>query len=701
MSRRRKGVTVLGLIFLLAYGLPLFLPPAATYPAPAPPTAEIFERLFPGVPACWVLSRLVFLLVGGFLIVSATGVDLPLRLRRADADRRVHSSDQPIGVLAWIALVVALVHACTGFYAARFDRLAETSYFFFLAVPAVLLACSEVRPLLSGLVSLVRRSLGFWVLPALWVAWSAATAWRSAKAADVIDMWLMLQRLQEVAAGKHQILVDSATPGHTNAYMMLEGAPFFGPGQLPVTFVGLQITHLFWAVVCAVAIASVVQRLSGRPAAIVAQAVFLFSPFVLSTAYNPGLMIIGPLCVVILLLLLLVFQATGSAASLAAFGAVAGFSATEPTVVLTTVFLCIVLALSLGRALATKPRRLSVLALAVAALSGIAAVLPGLPHPMTLSAMLHKYTRGSGQLAGMVLILYGQETPYTVMDMLQAGHPGVVDAPLGALLAPFAIARSPLRLWGDALLEPIGTVLMVIGLLLCLRRVRRNPAAALILGLLATALAHAFVSAGDAVSYTRLAGAVVPFAVLSASGFEALRPVLASRWRPMRAAACVVVAVVSSGLLLFELVNPSILPSSWLGISMQALGTRRPNADAVFLEHGGPGDLSWLHVRRIASLLPAHPQATLTLEEFEHPASAAAESSKVFFWSPALEQDAAVSRQICARWPQAALYRLMDQPCLLQAYAAAPQGRQSWRPQLPPDRWSVSSCKLGLSSPAA
>jgi hypothetical protein len=357
--------------------------------------------------------------------------------------------------------------------------------------------------------------------------------------------------------------------------------------------------------------------------------------------------------------------------------------------------LCIVMAYSLWRL-----PRFPWVAAGVSILSALAAVLPSLPTPATLTEMARQYTFGRIELAGIVSILFGQQTPFVVGEVFRAGQPGPLDLPAGALLTPFAIARTPMRLWGDVLFDPVGTSLMAIGLALCLRHSLRNRAA-MLLGILWLAqLAQGFAATGDAVSHTRLAPALLPMAVLSGLGFESVRRAFADTRRSIGLVALAVAAIAASGTVLFTIVTPAIVPASSLAISMEALGTRNPNADAVFLQHdrpvnpkpGGPFNLRWLHVAPIARLLPSRPLPTRNAGDLEREQwNTGATSPRVYLWSPALEQDAHISKTICARWSGAALYTLLDEPRLFRALAAAPAG-DDWRPRLPEYRWTAAPC---------
>jgi hypothetical protein len=695
MSRLQRFGVAVGLLLLLAYAVPLFAPPPALWPLPPPATAGLWQRIFPGVPPWWVVGRLVCLLLGAGTIALCMNGPLPLRLGavagQAPSEHLAPSGTTRAGLRT--ALSLALAQAVAGVFAARFNRIAETLYFFFLAVPAAVVLRAEATKAKRLLCPIARRSAVLIIVPLLWLACVAPAAWRSPRAASVVDMWIMVERIEDVVLRHHRILADSASPGHSNAYMMLEGVPLIGPHGLPVSFTQLQCTHLIWAVVCAVGIGAAAWWMVGLAAGVVAQAVFLFSQYVLSSAYSPGPALIAPLCAVLLLLLVLAVREFRSPAALVAFGAVAGFSTTEPTVVLIVLLLCGVMVYS-----ASRFARVPWLAVGVAVLSFAAAVLPAFPHPETLVTMAQQYTLGHRQLVGMVQILYGQQTPYVLAETLNAGHPGRLDIPLGTLLAPFAIARTPLRLLGDTLLDPAGTGLMALGLTLCALQVTRNRAAALLLALLMAGLAHALTSTGDAVSYNRLAGALLPLALFAALGFESLRRACVAGLRPTAAGMLTAGLIAAAGLTTFEVITPALLPASWVATSLEALGGRTPNADAVLIEHGGPWNLSWLYVRHMAALLPVPPLPTLPFSEFERVPPQPADTARVYFWSPGLEAEAAVARTMCARWPGAALYTLTDAAGLYSAFAVSPQGA-TWRPRLPQDRWAVSFCEGQITRP--
>jgi hypothetical protein len=618
MSRYRQWSAAVGVLMLLVYVLPLFAPPAATSPVPPTLETEFWARVFPGVPMWWVTGRLLCLVVGSVLVALSTGRRVPLTLDAPVGARGTDSAPAARPRAEGLALLLAGAQAALGFFASQFSRRAETVYFAFLAVPAAVVAGAEwprLRPLL-------RRWRWRWmwllIIPLSWLAICLPMAWRSPRAANVVDMWVLIERLQRVVRGEQRILSDSAQPGHTNAYMMLEGVPALGAGGVPVTFVGLQAVHALAAAACAVAAGAAVWQIVGPAAAPVAQAALLFSPYGLSSLYEPAPMFFTALCTSLLLFLLVLARRFRSRAAVVAFGTVAGVSSTDPPVVLIALLLCALMVVSLGR-FDRVPWR----ALAAGVFAGAAAVTPSFPSPAMFREMVSQYTLGRGQLVAVVRILFGQDTPYTVSTALQTGQAGPLDLPVGSLLAPFAIARTPLRIWGDVLFEPIAAAFMAIGLVLCVVHGRRNRAAAFFMILLLTGLIGGFTAEGDAVSHTRLAPALIPIAVMTAVGFEAVRRALAARWRPHVVGSATAGVVALSGLVIFAKVTPAIEPSSWLAIGIEALGGDHAPADAVFLTYdeprnpkpGEPWNLRWLFVEPIASLLPARPSPTRTISQ--------------------------------------------------------------------------------------
>lgn len=676
-------VAIGGVVLLLAYALPLLAPPPPRMPAAALSGADLWERIFPGVPASWVILRLYLVLLGALLLVTALGRGLALSL---DTER----PSPHLEAAMWSRILAGFATAVVLYYAPGvpgFDRHGEALWFYSIGLPALLLASGEGVGWYRQLRPHLRSIGGLMVLPGLWLAFSIASAWRSPRAASIVDMWIMIDRLRDVVTGAKKALSDSATPGHSNAYMMLEGLPWMGEHASSVTYVGLQAAHLGWGIACGIAIGLVAWRLLDRRAAPVAQAVFLFSPYVLAAAYSPGPTLIAPLCIVLLLGLWLAARDHGSLAAIAAFAAVAGLSGTEPTAALIGLLMCAVLGWTLLRA-----RPLPWFGLVLAPLLALAATLPALPNLETLSLMADKYTFGRRQLAGIQSILFGQESPLRVMEYMSSAAPSPYDLPIGALLAPVAIARTPLRLWGDCLLDPIGAALAATGILLCLVNLGRNPAARILVAILLLSLLQASTAAGDAVSHGRLAAALVPLALLAAAAFSGLQRFVG---RSGAATALVVMLVAGGGSMVFTVINPRILAASWMTISLQAIGAAPRDADPVIIGHSGTRNINWLFIERIAALLPSPAIPVYSVDSLRAASTSPPENlerpPRVYFWSPALEATEGPDRILCTHHPGAALFRITDEAHLYTATAAVPRGA-AWQPRVARERWSVYFC---------
>jgi hypothetical protein len=75
---------------------------------------------------------------------------------------------------------------------------------------------------------------------------------------------------------------------------------------------------------------------------------------------------------------------------------------------------------------------------------------------------------------------------------------------------------------------------------------------------------------------------------------------------------------------------------------------------------------------------------------------AAGDAQGLVVWSPGLEEQRAVSAEICARWPMARLYTLHDRTGCSEAFAAELAG-VAWRPDVADDRWTAHACSDHVS----
>jgi hypothetical protein len=672
-----------GFALLAAYALPLFFPPAAQ-PFVAP-EGGLLERLFPGVPPAFVAVRILALAVGAFLVASAVGAAL-------DAERPAESESHPPAGGAsphrvrWTVALAALL-ALSSLSVPWLGRAFQVTYVVLLFLPAWILARGERGIRMASAQpnpgpALPAAAAG---LVALWVVLRLVASRGSPRAADPVDMWLGFEWLARAAVDGRNLLTEGFHPGQTALNQLLQGVSLIGPLGLEPSFSQLQLLHIAWTALVGLGIARLAALRLGPAAAPVAAATFLFSPFALGIPLNPSVLFVGPVFATAILLLLERVLVRASDAALVALGPLCGLAATNPALVPFCLVALGASARHLVRGAATE-RSVGVAAL----LLFFAAIAPALPGLAELPSMVREFTEGRGEWAGLESVLFGQRTPFDVPELWQAGRPGSLVVPLGALLSPFAIPRQPIRLWGDALFDPFGASLAAVAIVLLVQRVRRSPEARLALALLAAAVAPAFVSSYDRASLIRLFAAPVVLALFAGLGFEALRRTLAPI-RPAVAALVTTLAIALGGTLLYDLVNPRILRTSWLGIAIETVDSPASRTRAGLVTYGGSWDLSWLHVGRIASQVPREPIPWLRFESAESLDLAAREGLELLLWSPALEEDARVSEAVCSRWPEAKLYTLWDRPHLSRAFAAR-RVDSTWQPPIPQERWEARRC---------
>jgi len=683
-SRRRIA---LALVLTGAYAIPLFVPPPPVLPAVAGPEWSWLERLFPGVPPAWVALRLCALALAAGLVASTV---------RTSVGRLTSVPGSPPPVVPKAALAAALgvaaVHALLTVAGPDPGRGAQALHLVALFVPALLVGLASSRTsALAAKRAALARLVPVAAVVGVWVLIGVLAVHGSVRPADVVDTWSGFDALVRAASDSRNLLRESDLAGVPGTYLFLQGVAWMGPDRLEPGLAAIQAIHFFWLAVAGIAVGWLAARLVAPGTAAVATAALLFSPFVLMIPYQTAPFFLGIVMTSGLLVAALGVHVRRSPAALIALGALVGIATAMPPV--WPMAACVGLAAIVSL---TRTPRLPAVAVAVAALCALTGALPGLPDAQDLAAMSAAYTEARGSWAGLELLVMGQ-LPVNSPILWQMGAPAWFDIPLGSLLAPFAIPRTPLRLWGDALFDPVAASLAAFGLAACLRHGRRHPASLLLPILLAVGLAPGFVSSFDRPSHTRLFTAPVPLALLSAVGFEALRRGLWPRSGSTAAgsASGVVVAallIALSGSVLFHRVTPPLLAQSSLGIALRALGDRPPEGGAVVLAHPPPKDTHWLYVQEIASQVPDRP---LGVVPWGGSAALLAPDgtprAELFLWSPGLEADEHVMRAVCARWPAAALYRLSDPVGVSSTWAVRPAGA-GWTPALPPHQWHESGC---------
>ena len=358
------------------------------------------------------------------------------------------------------------------------------------------------------------------------------------------------------------------------------------------------------------------------------------------------------------------------------------------------------LAVAIAAARVWKGPRVPFIVVMTALLSLVAGLGSGIQSPAAIRAMVQQYAEPHFPMAVAERALQGQLSP-TIGDWT-TDAPGWSVIPAGAVLSPFAIARSPLRLWGDVLFEPWSAGLSAVGLAICARHAVRNRVALALLAFVTAALLPGFVSSYDRPSLLRILGAPTALALMSAVGFvgalTTLHPVAVRRWAMM----ITTLAIAVSGTVLFDVVNPRILAASSIGLLVRAVDASELDGVAL-LTAGGRAfepdvdvrrrhwELDWLrahhpYVDEIVRCVPKRPIATIHFDRLERLAA-----YDIFFWSPAVEQTAGMTARLCNDWPDAALYTITDAAGLSRLYAARHRG-PGWQPSLPQKQWTTGRC---------
>ncbi len=690
-SRVRRAFLGIGVVVALAaYALPLYAPPPGMAPVPPAPDASLIERLFPGVPGWWVVVRLLCLFFAAVLAATFSGSAFP-PVQALAPEGRV--ADVPVRVL-WLALAVAALQVIVGFGVAAFGRHMQLAYIAWFAAPSVIvLVASRYRRAPRQRSSSSAR-VAVAAIVALWLLLNLWLSWRSPQLAHAVDAWGSLRQLRAAGAPASNLLLPGVRPGLSPVYSIFQGSVSASLTGLSIGWI--QGVHLGWLAVSAAMLALLAGRVLTPVAAPLTAAAFLFSPYVLTMPLTAVPLFLGPLAVVVSLRLLL---AVHGRRSVAAFLALAGCAAVAIWIPPIALVVAVTGALALGSAL--RSPRLPTVAIVAAACTVAAGVLPGAETFARLPGIARAYARGNAVWVGDEMSAFGQVSPLRSEYMVEVGAPGRLDIPVAAVLAPFAVPRTGMRLVGDTLFDPLTACLAAIGIALCLGALRTSVAARVTLLLLATAIVPAFTSTADRVSFIRLLALPAPMALLAAIGFTALqRRFAAANAASLAALATLVIA--GSGLFLFVTVTPRLIAAPWGGIVVQALEGNVPHGGALALDHRDPNGFPAWYLNAVLSEIPSRPVAVrpytgpLVLQATPEDAAPAAE---LMLWSPGVEEDEGVSAAVCAQWPDAALYTLVDAAGISRVYAARPQGR-GWIPRLPEAQWSVAACGTVLPTEA-
>jgi hypothetical protein len=503
-------------------------------------------------------------------------------------------------------------------------------------------------------------------LVALLVLGWLATRWplglKSSRVADMVDGWDGFFCLARAASVDFNLLTDTCYPGYTALPLIAQGAGILGTGILPLSLESVQAAHLFGIAAAAIGLAWTTASLIDVRVAPVAAATFLFAPItMMGSMWTAGSSVFG-VYTVALLVALRTFERSRSPAALVGLALVAGVALRCPP-------LPIIVALATWRVFdtirsdATVPRS----ALATAAATFLAAFLPGLSGVASLGDAVASYGGGAGSWVTMEAALFGQISPARAEAAIGAHPTAALDGPLSLLLSAFFTPRTALRLWGDALLDPLGALLAACGVAVAMKTVWRRGLGRFLLLLLASAMVPGLLSSYDRPSLLRVSAAVVPLAMLSASGLATVWPRLFPRVGLELAAASAAGAIAVGGTLLFDVINPGILARAPLAIVLDALDPAQDPTRVVVLE-----EVHWKpdYVRPSAVQLPTKPIRVWSVRDLEALDGSSA-SVELLFWSPGEEETYAVSRSICRRQAHATLFSLSDAAGISTVFGAA------------------------------
>ncbi len=674
---------LLGLLTLLgaaAYALPLLAPPP-THPVPVRTVVDegIWVRMYPYLPSLWVLLRLGALGLAAVAAVAAARVRLlrplpPPRLRAA-----------PRLTVQRLAVVLALTPLLVLPLLASLPAWAQAAYMVAPWLPALVYAWDDRIPARRRRLpdTSLRVALALvvaWFCLRLWVSWA------SPRLADPVDMWRTYEGLAKMWSEGGNYLVQSfgrELVGINASPYFLQGLPLLQWFGMPPFVTWVQVWNTLWFALAGVGVALLARRCIGRGAELVAVAGYAFSPYVLLGPMNLTPMFVGPVFAVLPPLLLLRFVQRGSYAALAAFGPACGLAMSHPALAALSATW-----MALGAAVAWRRARPSP-AVVLCAVGGFAAtLLPSLPGPSTLGQMVDLYAQSRGQvpvLEATVLAQVSAEVGNTA-GWKMARTPPPFDVPLAVALAPFVVSRTSIRLIGDTILDPIGAVLVAVGLVAaCIRGGR----ALVLVVLLGAAMGMAVVSSTDHPSLLRFYGAPIPLALLAGVGFVQLRAALGLRHRLWP----VVVAglMAAGGSYVFDVVNPTILRGSAAGIALRAVAPADVGRASYLTsrEESPFWRSEYLMLRGLG--VPAMGTASAEAMTVEVGPRRFSLDGRLLLWSPAVEAQLEVTRRLCGTYGDGVVYELFDTARLSRLFGFTTSG-QSWTPALPPGHWRSIRC---------
>jgi hypothetical protein len=333
----------------------------------------------------------------------------------------------------------------------------------------------------------------------------------------------------------------------------------------------------------------------------------------------------------------------------------------------------------------------------VALASFVAAVVPALPEVFTPTEIGHHF-----RWDGLISIIDGNLLGQLPLRAAPPAWANVSQRPfdivVAALLAPFAHPRLAIRLWGDAIYDPLGAILIAVGLVACVRCALTSAVARVLLLVVLATLGPAFVSPVDVVDIVHAVALPVPVAVLAAVGFAAVLRLAPGRIAGRGATIAAAVAISLGGTILFDVVNPRILGTSAFGIMFRVLQPEAAGRVVVLAYgEGFVRPTKTLFTGPITAFGGPRPVGYLPYDGGELPAAGlAAEGKDLLFWSHGYDQDFDMRAAICSQWPEATLYEIWDEARVSRVHAAR-VGPAAWEPAGAEGRWRSVACAVPVT----
>lgn len=643
-----------GLFCVAVYALPLWAPPPAQPIFPPLPDATLLDRLFPGVPAWWIILRLACLGLGAALLAWRSGA--------ADLDLRPLSTPvpPPRRLALRAAFVLAACLAAAACLAHSFSRPLQLAFALALPLPPLVTLAGQRVPVWRRPGNTAKSVLA---IVALWGVLIVPSTWRSPWIANIADNLGPLNMVVTANDPSFNFLVDTIRPAQTGLFLLLEGGGWLGLLGLEPSLAIVAALNLAWLALTALILGALAARVIAPAAAPIATAFFLFSPSAQMMALLLGPLFVGPLLGGSLLLLLDHARRRSSAPSFLGAASITGFMATFPSMTPAAALA------GLGLIAVAWRRRLPPLVVATAALAASAVVLPGLPSMVALREIVDFYAVTSGQWSTLEAASFGWLNPERVRLQLVAGWSGRFDPLLASLTLPFAAPRTAMRVLGDVLYDPTGTVFATIGMFACLFAARPLPLA--LLGLLGLSLAAGLLPGYDRVSAMRLILLPLPMTLLACIGFLTLRRVLTAGAATTRAGLACALLIALGGTWLGRVVQPSVLAQSVVGMVLEVEAANPDRASLALLPRGV--DMSGGTV--FLDQIPRQPVAWLAYDgSIELPPVA---ETTIWLWPPAVEERSPVAAIACQRGAQ--LVELVDRSRSSRLYAAHFTAATNWR----------------------